>query len=58
MAEFNLFQGLRLRGGFIIGGLEFVAGLMVDAAGRPALTETKQAHQLYHQFKIIIAPTP
>jgi len=41
MAESNLFQGLRLRGGFTIAGLEFVAAPLVDAIGRSALAKTR-----------------
>jgi len=39
--EPNSFQGLRLRGGFIIVGLEFVVEPLVDAMGRPALAKTQ-----------------
>ena len=48
MAESNSFQGLRLRGGFIIIGLEFVIEPLVDAIGRSALAKTRIVGREFH----------
>jgi hypothetical protein len=44
----NSFQGLRLRGGFIIVRLEFVMKPLVDAVGRSALAKTQIVGRDFH----------
>jgi len=48
MTESDSFQGLRLRGGFIIVGLEFVIEPLVDAMGRSALAKTRIVGREFH----------
>lgn len=51
MAEANLFQGLRLRGGFVIVRLDFVVEPLVDAVGRTAIAQT---HIIGREFYLTI----
>jgi hypothetical protein len=44
----NSFQGLRLRGGFIIVRIEFVVEPLVDAIGRSALAKTQIVGHEFH----------
>jgi hypothetical protein len=48
MAGSNSFQGLRLRGGFLIVHVEFVIEPLVDAMGRPALAKTQIVGRGFH----------